>query len=301
MTARKPRPGPAIRPTEPRPTEPQGPPGGGYTKWVLVTPEIASEWLERNHINRALRDSTAQKMAEAMADDMWGLNPQVIIIDWNKELCDGQHRLWAIVISGKTQWLQVTFDVDPICRDYIDTGRAKTVGDLLKMAEVPEPNSVAAVAKLTWAYQNRPDGLWNSSNYPDKTYFRALGKEHQELMGQGVNLGKQIEAHINLVPRGIETAMYLIVRDSEHIVTMLPEFVRGIKEGTNLNTGDPRLALIRIGGLKNNKKIDWDTGAAPVEQQAVALMIKAWNLWVAHKTVTFLRWHSRDLPMPRAR
>lgn len=69
---------------------------------LRVTPTMAEQWLNFNKNNRKLREGVAEKYAEDMAQDRWTECPEPISFYDDGDLADGQHRLFAIVLSGKT-------------------------------------------------------------------------------------------------------------------------------------------------------------------------------------------------------
>ena len=99
-----------------------------------ITPEMAKEFLKnRNPENRAIRRNTVHSYAEAMKNGGWQLNAEGISFYENGTLRDGHHRLLAIVESGATVRMLVTYDVPN--ESYIcDRGLARSAGDVLKMA-----------------------------------------------------------------------------------------------------------------------------------------------------------------------
>lgn len=103
-------------------------------RWVKVTPALAEEWLNKNTVNRKLTEGIVEKYARDMTDGHWTRNPQPIIFCSDDTMADGQHRLWAVVISGCTVDFFVHFGVDPSVRLNIDTGRVRDLVDNAKIS-----------------------------------------------------------------------------------------------------------------------------------------------------------------------
>ncbi len=91
------------------------------TVTMLVTPEIASEWLEKNTRNRNLNNKSVDALAKLMVDGKWLLTHQGIAFSPDGVLLDGQHRLAAICKSGISQTMQVTFGLKEETRMVIDS------------------------------------------------------------------------------------------------------------------------------------------------------------------------------------
>jgi hypothetical protein len=100
------------------------------TETIAVTPAMAEHWLERNHDNRPLRYHKVKEWARAIADGRWQLTHQGIAIDEAGNLLDGQHRLSAIVETGATVEMLVTFDAPRATFTQIDTTLPRSVRDV---------------------------------------------------------------------------------------------------------------------------------------------------------------------------
>ncbi len=74
-----------------------------------ITPTMAKAWLDPaiNHDNRKYRPTHAADLARDMAADRWTYNNDAIAFGVDGRLLNGQHRLSAIVITGKAQKMLV--------------------------------------------------------------------------------------------------------------------------------------------------------------------------------------------------
>lgn len=75
-----------------------------------ISPEQAKKWLEKNDNNRNINYAKVKKMAKDMKEGHWDTTHQGIAIASDGTLVDGQHRLLAIVESGVTVRMNVTFN-----------------------------------------------------------------------------------------------------------------------------------------------------------------------------------------------
>lgn len=108
------------------------------TERVNVTPAMAAKWLGHNDGNRKLREHRVKYFAEAMTRDEWKLTHQGIAIAKTGRLIDGQHRLRAIVLTGKTVPMLVTTDLEEDTYAVLDAGQARTMADRLQArSDVP--------------------------------------------------------------------------------------------------------------------------------------------------------------------
>jgi hypothetical protein len=105
------------------------------TKIEDITPAIASNYLTHNkrEKQRNLVDKKVYDYASAMRSGHWVLNHQGIAFDAAGDLCDGQHRLTAVVVSGVTVKMMVTRGLQEkqgelFTFDSIDVGMKRSVG-----------------------------------------------------------------------------------------------------------------------------------------------------------------------------
>lgn len=112
-----------------------------------VSPERAKELLEhRNPNNRTLSKSTIQEYSHDMSLGKWdesAINP--IVFDRNEILRNGEHRLTAIPISGRT--INLWFAYDAESSDTFDTGLKRTVSAVLKMRGINATTNTVAIIR----------------------------------------------------------------------------------------------------------------------------------------------------------
>lgn len=105
-----------------------------YTVVMEVGPDQALEWLETNVRNRPLDQRHADRLATEMKAGRWKLTHTGIAFDINGILQDGQHRLWAVVLSGCTVELSVTFNTAEDCIAYVDGGKKRMAHERMSLS-----------------------------------------------------------------------------------------------------------------------------------------------------------------------
>lgn len=74
---------------------------------TLITPEMAKKWLDNNSpTNRPLDRDKADAFVQEILEDKWRLDGSTITVE-NGVLTNGQHRMTAIIESGKAVTLYV--------------------------------------------------------------------------------------------------------------------------------------------------------------------------------------------------
>lgn len=92
-------------------------------EWMLVTPDLAKHWLAtRNTGNRPIRDTRVSAITRDIRSGSYQQTHQGVAFDVDGVLCDGQHRLSAIVASGVPLMLRVTFGLSKDAFKGIDFG-----------------------------------------------------------------------------------------------------------------------------------------------------------------------------------
>jgi len=108
-------------------------PNGVIVKWLNVGPDLARQWLERNKGNRSLREDTVSAIARDITAGHWQPTHQGVAFDAAEVLIDGQHRLEAILLTGATVEMMVSFGWPPKTMDAVDGNVARSVADRLKL------------------------------------------------------------------------------------------------------------------------------------------------------------------------
>ena len=120
-----------------------------------IGPKLAMDWLSSvPEYQRKVHETQVNKLAMAITRGEWRVNGAAIVFNEKGDLIDGQHRLHAIVKSGKTvQSLVVT----GIAKDDITFA---SLGDTLPrraqdFLHVPNVTVVASVLRTLWFMENK--------------------------------------------------------------------------------------------------------------------------------------------------
>lgn len=105
---------------------------------VKVTPALAEHYLSKNVMNRNVSQSLVNKYAHDMENNDWLLNHQGIAFYEDGSVADGQHRLMAVLQSGKTVPMMATFGLKKPVAATIDGGRKRSMSDGIKIGELSD-------------------------------------------------------------------------------------------------------------------------------------------------------------------
>jgi hypothetical protein len=120
-----------------------------------ITPQIATEYLGKNFAdNRNVRNTVVSQYAEDMANDRWTQNAEPIKFDQYGNLVDGQHRLQAVIKSGKSVDFFVATGLPAESTTNLDIGAKRKAADALKIAGIGVYQSAqASLAKRILAFE----------------------------------------------------------------------------------------------------------------------------------------------------
>lgn len=103
-------------------------------EWVKVTPAMAEEWLGKNKVNRKISDQHVYRLALDMEAGNWRRTHQGLAFDTRDNCLDGQHRLSAVVLSGKTIEFLVTRGLPPSSMAVMDVDvRRRSLANVLEI------------------------------------------------------------------------------------------------------------------------------------------------------------------------
>lgn len=113
---------------------------------VLIMPKQALEMLKLNHHNRPVSKPTVVKYANELKMGKWVYNGESIKIAKDGRILDGQHRLLAIIKSGRSMDTEILYDLADDIFDTIDVGRGRSHSDIFALNGVPYYSRKAASA-----------------------------------------------------------------------------------------------------------------------------------------------------------
>jgi hypothetical protein len=254
---------------------------------VLITPELATKWLEGNTHNRPIRDSVVERYARMMRNGQWELNGEAIIFDRDGKLANGQHRLWACVESETNFETVVVIDVDPDAFLTVDQGAKRTAGDALHIDKDVDLKGVnrnwtAAAATLIWQY--RTDNLFGKSQLMPSMVLDLIKSEPAII---------EWVREANRAPKGLRsfaTPLAAVLHiGSKGFPDKANEFVARFVDGANLSPGNPILAL-RARAVSNAPHVQWER---------MYLVVSAWNAFAMERNLFKIMSVPRSDEFPR--
>jgi hypothetical protein len=256
-----------------------------------ITPGMASKWLQTMVNNRTLSQSKAIEYAIAIDDENWIINGETIKFDKEGRLFDGQHRLQACVLAGKSFKSYVAYGIqDEQAFSTVDVGKNRSHGDVFSIAGYPSCNLASGAALLIYQYKHDQFGPGGSTNRRhtkgSKTFLKKLDRlpvkggtvTKEELLSfaapfkerliAAVRFAENVKARKMLSSGMVAGCYFLFCEKSEEDAK---RFFLDLCEGVGLSGSDP-VYWLRERLLANM--------AAPNKLQRGAILMlifKAWN------------------------
>lgn len=254
---------------------------------MIITPELAAEWLRRNTHNRRVEPDRYKEMARDITNGRWYENGNAVRFDWNNVLVDGQHTLNAIVFAGRPITHLVVRNLDPASQDTMDSGRKRTAGDMWALAGYQHTNNLASAINRLWRWDNG-DRFLTGSRGPTRGEQRQYLDANPSVM-RSVERGVYIRGHFRpITPTNAAVSHFLCSRvDTDTAVW----FFQRLADGEDLKTGDPIKALRRRLTNDAMDKVKSSPG------RDLTYVISAWN---AHREGRPLQnvLHNSGSPIP---
>lgn len=136
---------------------------------VYITPVLAKNYLRYNTKNRKHSNRHVSFLENQMNNNLFIENGETIVFDINGNLMDGQHRLKAIVKSGKSYYIPIIRGAVTNSMATYDTGKNRSASDVLTLNGYQNCNVLASLIKNIYQYieKNKKIGSYFSTNRSD--------------------------------------------------------------------------------------------------------------------------------------
>lgn len=248
---------------------------------VIVTPEIAAAWLDKNDGNRRVSARHVDRLARDMKAGNFAFTGDPIRFDSDSRLIDGQHRLLACVKSGVPFETTVIYNLPPDVQARIDAGKSRSPGDILSMDGHHNTIQLTSAARFILAETAGVDAFSGSANNWTTSEILACIERHKELPASVRHvLGKRLPVGISA---GHVAAIHYIGARIINAPKTADSFVEVLHSGVPLYEGDPAHAF--------REQVVRERGGNSATNRATKLrrLKHAWNLFSARQTRAILR------------
>lgn len=258
---------------------------------MTITPAMAKTWLEESNFeNRRLDDYRVNKIAHDIKNGKWIFDGTPIRFNGGGNILDGQHRLSAIIKANKPIESMVFKGLESDSKNTIDTGKSRSIGDILNFNGYINCTSLAAAARLAIGYREFKGDLsaWERSRDSGSISPQEILTECQRnaLLIKSTQHVISLKYIKKMVGSGVPIFCYFLFSKNTS-VSLAEIFFQKLEKGSDLGANSPILKLRNELMLRDTKR--YLSGKRASVYNA-ALFIKAWNAWVAKKPVEMLKY-----------
>jgi len=247
------------------------------TKKMMLTPKMANKMLLKNTKNRKMKKAYVTKLSNTILRGEWKHNHQPIIFDKDGKLADGQHRLAAIIKSGKSCACTVVTNASNSILSTLDVGIVRNNGDFLSINGEEHGALLASSAKMLYSYhENNMANVQGGVGALSPTQVTKVIEDNPDIRDSvefAYNARKELRGIIS--PSVCATMHYILHAIDDALAT---KFFKDMQTGADLELGNPILALRNVLMRKSYR----------IPRHKFLLMFKAWNLVVQNKTIRYL-------------
>ena len=257
-------------------------------KTEKIGPKQAQSYLDLMKTNRKLRKRLVERYAAAMQAGQWKLAGDPIKFNNKNELIDGQHRLSAIILSGKTVEFDVRRNLHPDVFAVLDTGGTRSPGDMLQVAGFNYTTNVASAIRQASSILEVESGVITPTSLGKKRIAPVVllewAQEHSDELLEACKSTMTKDAKVVCSPPSLFAALYFLF--AQYNRKAAREFFTILVEGIGFehDAHDPiymlRKQLLALKANKHTKRPGY---------YKTALIIKAWNAFQMRDTIQQLK------------
>lgn len=256
-----------------------------------VTPEMAQDLLDNQHLNRNVKTYKTDEWVEHMNRGTWYVTGQGLTIDWDGRLVDGQHRCKAVIKHGAPVEMIVVRGVDPDIAAFVfDKGSLRSSGDSLTIAGMNRGAERAAAYRL---YKNWLDT--QSFSGPKSRVFDMdvidFCQKYEDEMLDAVQFGDRAYRTVGISRSAAGAAYFMCAQRAT--ADDMEDFEDGLVHSLADYRYDPLLTVSRR--IKDLTTVPKGTGK-PGPSWQLALILKGWNNWVREEEMRVARYTEKESP-----
>ena len=237
---------------------------GTTAEVVTVSPKLAGEWLAANKKNRNIAQNTVDLYARDMSAGEWHFTGEPVKFDASGNLIDGQHRLMAVLRSGKTISFLVVRGLNSDAQALMDSGKKRSAADMLQLHGYANTTLLASTARFGVIIES---GLRVAGQSVSKSEIAAYIDANLDLVDAVSHANSAIK-YLPFSPTALAYSWLLLSRvDSMAAAAFFDSLANNATKGK----GDPRNTLLR----RMNSAKRTDERLRPDDQ--VQFIVRAWN------------------------
>lgn len=268
--------------------------------WV-ITPEVARSWQRYNKNNRNLRRRAAGDISRDVLRGSYDVNGETLKIsrplkEGEEEevpagrvlFFDGQHRLDAVVRTGKPIVTLVAYGLAPSARKTVDAGVVRTNADVLRMGGESNAPVLASVVRLAYLWE-AGDRKFSGNFRPTRAECEIILDRHGSLLRRSAEKAAYLRGKFKALPQSVTAVAFFILCQKDE--AMAVEFFERLRDGAGLDADHP---ILTLRNQLINEKVE--KRFTPRHQQ-LGYIIRAWNAWREDRSLKRMT-HSAEEEVP---
>lgn len=258
----------------------------------LITPQMAEKYLSMNLINRPIKNSVVKRYAQDMREGRWSSTHQGIAFTEEGNLCDGQHRLMAVIMAQTPISFSVTRGVPSDALPNLDIGVKRTFHDSMSISGVTLSRDFSPALKGMFTLE-----IANTVTWPQHMASLSFMRDLADLCKDGVLFACDSCGVRGSGTRGIFSSPVMgpIARAYySHDQDRLLDFVAILKSGLPVSPSEDMAAI-----LLRNWKLANSTNGTKMRRETYLRTENALVSFLERKPLTLLRKReSEAFPLP---
>lgn len=210
---------------------------------VEVTPEMAEQYLATSKGNRNIKQDTIKSLVSELQAGKWCVNGETIVLDENKALLDGHHRLEAIHKSGVSAICIFVKGIKRATWTTMDSGCARSLSDVFKIAGILNSSSVSVAVAGTIAKINTTSNGVNTlgsgntlkRSGRDRKYALDFYYKNADSFQSSVSIAKTIHRKLPcFTVKEISIISAFLVVDKLYSINQVSEFWNLVVNGNDM-------------------------------------------------------------------
>jgi hypothetical protein len=273
-------------------------------RWENITPDYAEHCISQlsSANRRALNMKHVMRIADSIEREHWVPNGEAIIFDSNGMLIDGQHRMAAIALAGRTVTALVVRGVAPSAAESIDLlSKPRNIFDVMRWRGTIMDKRLIALAKGMLSFLEGKGGATVMTVGRDARnineviafveryieMFRFL-EPRTEITCSRMSVGARsmlLAPAIQLMVSHYDASEYSMLsglhkRCPPDARERVVEFLDGVATGSGLKIGNPMLTLRNWALTRHNT-----SQPASTRDSELTACVRAWNAYVEGRSI----------------
>lgn len=247
---------------------------------MTITPQLAEKWLKKNTHNRGVVNSRVDQYAADMRRGEWRVNGETIKLAADGRILDGQHRLLAVLEADVPIQSLVISGLEEQAQETMDQGRARSLADVFKLRGEKYHHPLATSARVLALFEIYGQIVQPAYEAPPSIMQASRALERNPELRDSVAFVYGLRRP--WMPSSHMGALHFL------FATVDPEaandYVTKLSTGAELHRAHPIYVLRELLMTAHMER------TTIIQRTQLALIIKAWNAYMAGEEVTRLQW-----------